>query len=58
MIGREIAPPAQMMLLGRPKFKFLRFQTTVNIRRASCEARGLKPGLLAYPVRRVTSRLM
>jgi hypothetical protein len=30
MIGRMIAPPAQMMLLGRPKFKFLRFQMTVN----------------------------
>ncbi len=30
MIGRMIAPPAQMMLPCRPKFKFLRFQMTVN----------------------------
>ncbi len=32
MIGRMIVPAAQimMMLLCRPKFKFLRFQMTVN----------------------------
>jgi hypothetical protein len=28
--GRMIAPAAPMMLLRRPKFKFLRFQMTVN----------------------------
>jgi hypothetical protein len=31
MIGRMIAPPAQMTLPCRPKFRFLRFQMTVNI---------------------------
>jgi len=30
MIGRMIAPAAQMMLLCRPQFRFLRFQMTVN----------------------------
>jgi hypothetical protein len=30
MIGRMIAPLAQMMSPCRPKFKFLRFQMTVN----------------------------
>ncbi len=28
--GRMIAPSAQLMLLSRPKFKFLRFQMLVN----------------------------
>jgi hypothetical protein len=30
MIARTVAPAAPMMLLYRPKFKFLRFQMTVD----------------------------
>ena len=30
MIGRMIAPPAQMMLLAGPKSKFLRFEMVVD----------------------------
>jgi hypothetical protein len=33
MIGRMIAPASQTMLLCRPKFKFRRFQMTVNKQR-------------------------
>jgi hypothetical protein len=53
MIGRMIAPAAQMMLLYRPKFKFLRFQMTVNtdiIRRYAIAindfGKGAKPVLI------------
>jgi hypothetical protein len=47
MIERMIAPPAQMMLLGRPKFKFLRFQTTVNTVQKVTDASSSMKSLIA-----------
>jgi hypothetical protein len=49
MIGRMIAPAAQMMLLYRPKFKFLRFQMTVNTITHLGENQPMKPDFKSDP---------